>query len=65
MQEPFKEMYLSLYKYTVTLQQTLHMLATETDEALSKTSNMYLAYLEQYAKSDEFVDKHFAELFKG
>jgi len=64
MQEPFKEMYLDLYKYTETLQKTLETLTSQTDEALGKTSDMYLAYLQQYAMSDEFFDKQFADLYR-
>ena len=64
MQEPFKEMYLDLYKHLETLQKTLDTLASQTDEALGKTSDMYLAYLQQYATSDEFFDKQFADLYR-
>jgi len=64
MQEPFKEMYLDLYKHMETLQKTLDTLASQTDEALGKTSDMYLAYLQQYAASDEFFDKQFAALYR-
>jgi len=64
MQEPYKEMYLSLYKHMETLQKTLETLSSQTDEALGKTSDMYLAYLQQYTMSDEFFDKQFAELYR-
>jgi len=64
MQEPFKEMYLDLYKHLETLHKTLDTLASQTDEALGKTSDMYLAYLQQYAMSDEFFDKQFADLHR-
>ena len=65
MQEPFKEMYISLYKDFQALQFQFYKLADEADESLLKTSNMYRKYLEQHTRSKEEFDTKFADLYLG
>ena len=63
MQEPYKEMYLSLYKHMETLQQTLDTLTIEATRALLETREIYRTYLEQHIKSDEYLEKQFDNLY--
>ena len=65
MEEPFREMYICLYKDLEALQRLFYKLASEADENLLKTSDMYLAHLQQHTDSQEDLEAKFADLYQG
>ena len=65
MQEPYKEMYIHLYKTLEALEKASERLAKKIDYCLGQTTDMYVTHLTDLAREDrEEIEQQFADLFE-
>jgi len=64
MQEPYKEMYIHLYKHMVILEDIFQKLTMIAGNSLTDSTDMLLTDLNEQAKDKTDITKHFAKLFE-
>jgi len=65
MQEPYKEMYIHLYKTLEVLEDACQKLAEKIDFCLAQTTELYVERLTEQAQTDrEDIETRFAKLFE-
>jgi len=64
MQEPYKEMYLHLYKHMVILESMFEKLTMIIGDSLTDSTDILLTDLDEQAKNKVDIKKRFAKLFE-
>ena len=62
MEEPYKEMYIRLYKNMAFMQHVLRGLASGIDDALTETKNMQLAHLDEQMDGQSEIEEHLKDM---
>jgi len=65
MQEPYKEMYIHLYKHMVILEDIFQKLTMILGNSLTDSTDMLLTDLNEQAKNRDDIEKLFADIFKS
>jgi len=63
MEEPYKEMYLYLYKKVQVLEHAFSVLKGRSTDYLVENTNIYLAYLDEQTQDPEEREQLFKDLF--
>jgi len=65
MQEPYKDMYIHLYKHMEILESIFEKLTMIIGNSLTDSTDMLLTDLNEQAKNKTDINKLFADLFKS
>ena len=64
MEEPYKEMYMQLYRNMEFMHKVLEKLGNGVEHALDETVETYLAHFQEEAEGKSMLEKRFKKLFQ-